>query len=92
MVNVCGIYYKVIEKEDNFTADEYFGSVDHVKSEIIINKNLEPQAKTETVIHEMVHAMLMHIGCEDLKNDEKFVQALANAIYQGFEIKEVKER
>lgn len=86
-VNVCGIKYKVIEREDSFTDNTHFGCVEYSSATITINKNLEEQMKTETIIHEMVHAMLMHIGEEDLKNNEKFVQTLANAIYQGFEIK-----
>jgi hypothetical protein len=35
----------------------------------------------------MVHGMLVHMGYDELSQDEQFVQALGNAICQGFEIK-----
>ena len=38
----------------------------------------------------MTHGILMHLGYDDLSNDEHFVQAIGNAIYQGFTVKENK--
>jgi len=35
----------------------------------------------------MTHGILVHIGRQDLANDETFVQTLGNAIFQGFEVK-----
>ena len=43
--------------------------------------------KNETICHEMIHGILVHLGYNDYSNDEQFVQALANAINQGFIIK-----
>lgn len=88
-VNICGVSHKVIECEDCFNStDAHFGMIDYIKSEIKVNKDLTEQGKKETLCHEMVHGMLIHLGYEEYSQDEQFVQALGNAIYQGFEIKE----
>lgn len=86
-VNICGITYKVIEKEDSFNVDTHFGQIEFAKCEIKINKDLPGQMKKETICHEMVHGMLVHLGYDKESNDEQFVQALGNAIAQGFILK-----
>ena len=45
------------------------------------------EAQEETIVHEMVHGMLVHLGYTEQSEDETFVQGLANAIYQGFDIR-----
>lgn len=85
-VNICGLPYKVIECEDAFDADTHFGQVNYKDMEIRINKDMPREIKDETICHEMVHGILVHLGYSDRCNDEQFVQALGNAIYQGFTI------
>lgn len=88
-VNICGIPHEVIERQDYFTADSvHFGEIDYKACRIIINNSMADEAKKETLIHEMVHGILVHLGYSEQSEDETFVQGLANAIYQGFEIKE----
>lgn len=84
IVNICGIAHKVIEVEDYFDSDIHLGQIDYKRAEIRINKNASPDIKKETICHEMLHGILVHIGRDDLSQDESFVTALANAIYQGF--------
>lgn len=86
-VNICGVMHEVVEKDDNFDCDIHFGMIDHLKAEIAINTKLQGKNRVETICHEMVHGMLVHIGRQDLSSDETFVQALGNAIMQGFDIK-----
>jgi len=86
-VNICGIPHKVVECEDKFDVDAHFGQIDYKACEIRINKDMTEANKKETLCHEMVHGMLTHLGYTNYSNDEVFVQSLANAIYQGFEIK-----
>ena len=86
-VNICGISHKVVEWEDRFDVDVHFGQIDYKACEIRINKDMTDASKKETLCHEMVHGMLTHLGYTNYSNDEVFVQSLANAIYQGFEIK-----
>ena len=62
--------------------------IDYKACRIRINKDMSEEAKEETLIHEMVHGMLVHLGYSEQSEDETFVQGLANAIYQGFDVKE----
>lgn len=91
IVNICGIPHKVIEYEDNFNADCHFGMIDYKECEIRINKDMTCASKGETICHEMLHGILMHLGYDDLSSNEQFVRALGNAIYQSFEIKAESE-
>ena len=91
IVNICGIPHKVIECEDNFNVDTHFGQIDYKACEIRINKDMADEAKKETICHEMVHGILVHLGYTEQSDDETFVQALANAICQGFDIKAESE-
>ena len=87
-VYICGHSYEVVEVEDTFDVDStHFGQIDYKKEVIYINKNMTAEMKEETIIHEMVHGMLFHIGQDEKSQDEQFVQALANAIYMGFKVR-----
>lgn len=88
MINICGIPHKVIEVEDDF--DNYvshFGQVDYKSAVIKICKDMSQEVKQTTLIHEILHAILVHIGEDEKAQDEKFVQTLAIAINGTFEIK-----
>lgn len=92
IVNICGIPHKVVECEDRFDVDTHFGQIDYKTCEIRINKDMTEDSKKETICHEMMHGILIHLGYNEYSHDEQFVQALANAIYQGFEIKTESEK
>lgn len=89
-VNICGIPHEVIECNDNFNLDLHLGEIQYGEGVIRVNKALSGEIKKETICHEMVHGILVHLGYNDQSQDERFVQAVANAIYQGFEIKEME--
>ena len=90
-VSICGVPYKVIEKEDAFNSDAlHFGQIDYKKCEICIAKDGTDEIKKEAICHEIVHGIFVHLGYNDYTNDEQLVQALGNAIYQGFDVKEIK--
>lgn len=85
MIEICGIPYRVVECEDKFDADaKHLGQVDFLKAEIRVNKDMAEAVKVETITHEIMHAILVHIGRSDLSEYETFVQALGNAVYQTF--------
>ena len=86
-VNICGITHEVIECADYFDVDTHFGQIDYKYCEIRVNRDMGDKAKKETICHEMVHGILVHLGYTEQSQDEQFVQALANAIYQGFDIR-----
>lgn len=89
-VNICGLTHEVVEEEDKFNMDCHLGQIEYKDLIIKINKDMPIEAKKETLCHEMVHGIFVHLGYTDMANDEQLVQALGNAIYQGFEIKEQK--
>ena len=88
IVNICGVPHKVVECEDMFDMDCHFGQIDYKDCVIRINKNMSDANKAETICHEMVHGIFAHLGYTEYVENEQFVQALGNAIYQGFEIKD----
>lgn len=87
-MKICGVNYDVIETEDVFDNDAtHFGQIDFRKGKIYINKDMSDDAKVETIVHEVTHAILVYIGRQDLTEEEPFVQALGNAIFQTFDLK-----
>ena len=90
-VNICGITHEVIECEDNFNIDTHFGQIDFCKATIKINKDLDSQVKKESICHEVLHGILVHLEYDDLSSDEKFVNAVSNGICQAFSIIDIEE-
>lgn len=86
-VKICGIPYDIVMCEDNFDIDTHFGQIEYRDSIIKINKDVQEPMQKQTLCHEIVHGILVHIGYSDLSNDETFVQALAMAINQTFDVK-----
>lgn len=89
-VTICGIPYKIIPTEDLFNIDTHFGQINYTKCEIRINKNLKGEALSETLTHEILHGILLHLGYTEQMANEQFVQAVANAINQTFKIKNIE--
>lgn len=87
-VKICGIPHKIILREDSFNVDTHFGQIDYVKCEIKINKDLPKEAMEETLAHEILHGILVHLGYNDEAQNEQFVQAVSNAINQTFVLRE----
>ena len=91
IINICGVPYTITECDDKFNVYTHFGMVDYTGCDIQINKGLTKAGKRETLCHEILHAILIHIGRTDLSDDETFVQSLGNAIFQSF-MPKVEER
>ena len=87
-MKICGVNYEIVETEDMFDSDvTHFGQVDFKRAKIYINKDMSDDVKAETLVHEVTHAMLVYIGRQDLTEEEPFVQALGNAIFQTFKLR-----
>ena len=86
-IKICGVTHAIVETKDKFNMDLHFGQIDYGACEILINKDLTEEGKKETLCHEILHGMLVHLGYNDYAQNEQFVQALGNAIYQSFDIK-----
>lgn len=90
-VNICGIPHQIIEKDYLEGNGFLLGEIEYRSCTISMRKDQTPEMYRQTLIHEMVHGMLVMIGRNDLSEDETFVQTLALAISQTFDLKEEKE-
>jgi hypothetical protein len=81
---ICGIPYTIVLEKDNFDVDLHFGQIDYKTCTIRINNDISEALQIEALCHEMIHAILVHIGKGGMSQDEEFVQSLANAINQSF--------
>lgn len=90
-VDICGIPHKIVEKEYIEGDGCVLGEIEYRSCTISLRKDQTPEMYTQTLIHEIVHGMLVLIGRNDLSNDETFVQSLALAISQTFDLKGEKE-
>lgn len=87
-IKICGIPYEIIEKECIESSNgRCLGLITYDEGTIEIRKGQQPDYYRQTLIHEVVHGMLVMIGRNDLSEDETFVQSLALAISQTFELK-----
>lgn len=86
-VTICGIPHTIKLCDDSFDIDTHFGQINYVKAEIIINSGATPELQMQSLYHEILHGMLVMIGQNDAALDEQFVQALSNAMYQTFELR-----
>lgn len=66
------------------STEKHFGLINYEQCCIYINRAMPDELQKETIFHEFVHGVLLHIGEEDKSLDEKFVQTLSNALYQTF--------
>ena len=88
-VNICGIPHTVNYVDDIFGGNSNLGLIEYAKAQISINKNMTPHMIRESICHEIVHGILVHLGYNELSDDEHFVQAFGNALNQAFEIKNI---
>lgn len=87
-VNICGIPHQIIEKDYIEGNGCVLGEIEYRSCTISMRKDQTPEMYRQTLIHEMVHGMLVMIGRNELSEDETFVQTLALAISQTFDLKE----
>lgn len=88
-INICGVPHNIIYDNviDEGSEGIISGKIIHSKCEIHLRKGLTPEYEKETLVHEMVHGILLHLGKAEMCNDEELVQLLACGIYNHFEIR-----
>ena len=86
-ISICGIPHEIVYANDVFNTDTHYGQIDYGKAVIKISKDVSKEQQGEALCHEILHGILVHIGKDELSQDESFVQCLSNAIYQSFEPK-----
>lgn len=67
-IEILNRTYKV--KEEDLTESNYVGVSKLNKGVIKIEKSLDNQEKANTLLHELIHTMLMGMGYEIRKKDE----------------------
>ena len=83
-IKILGCDY-VVTEEDRISRDSYtYGEVDHVEQVIRISKELKPQRKAETLLHEVVHTILFELRESELHDNERFVSSMAATLLQVF--------
>ena len=86
-ISICGIPHEVVYANDVFDNDTHYGQIDYGKAVIKVSKDVSKEQQDEALCHEILHGILVHIGKNELSQDESFIQCLSNAIYQSFEPK-----
>lgn len=85
-VKISGIDYQVEIAEHriaNDDGDKLLGQIDYGGSTIYINEDQNEQLKGATLLHEIVHGILYHMGSKQNDN-EKFVEGLSSGLHQVF--------
>jgi hypothetical protein len=77
---VGGIDYTVEIVPDYHTKDGYYGRVFYATAEIKISDKMQRDRTNETLVHELVHAMLFEAGYDD--HEEEFVRRFATVLHQ----------
>ncbi len=92
-INIGGVKYAVYLKKNLIEPDSHqhvWGYTDYEKSAIYIENKLSEQHIKQTLIHELVHAMLWETGAVDSYNDEKIVNPLGNMLYAVLHLNNLK--
>lgn len=92
-VDICGIPHEIIYKDDNFTAGgDALGEIHYKDAKIYIASGQSKEMEKQTLCHEIVHGILMHIGEPGMSEDEGFVTKLGMAVAISFDpvVKTVK--
>lgn len=88
-VKILGVDYAVEEVD---CVDKYSpkrGEVDNLKCVIKIDKTMPPDAKDQTLMHEIMHAIFDRLGYFELCDDEEKVQGIGMAVHQLFSTQNV---
>ncbi len=66
-LNVCGLVFHAFEGRaaERDTLGTAYGYCDHERQEIWIREGLSTSMFNDTLMHELLHGLLQHSGCED---------------------------
>ena len=76
-VTICGHEYRIVE----IMQEEAQASVRYTACEIAIEPRQADSQKEESLIHEVIHAILFH-HTGNVEHDEVAVQAIASGLFQ----------
>jgi len=84
-VKISGIDYhvEIAEQRNTHEGNVLQGEIVYGDATIYINEQQNEQMKEATLLHEIVHGILYHMGSE-LNDNEKFVEGFSSGLHQVF--------
>jgi Zn-dependent peptidase ImmA (M78 family) len=83
-VKISGIDYDIkIAEPKSVENGVLMGEITYHEATIYINEEQNDQLKVATLLHEIVHGILYHMGSE-MNDNEKFVEGFASGLHQVF--------
>ena len=58
------------------------GRIGYSKTKIQLDADMSAQATVQALLHEVIHAITMHMGKPKESRDESFIDAMAHGFYQ----------
>jgi Zn-dependent peptidase ImmA (M78 family) len=80
-IDILGLTYTVEEVPVVDKDEHKAGQIEYAKQRILIDADLRPDRKIQTLLHEILHGVLEQLGEDGLNEDEGKVQALAMGLY-----------
>jgi len=81
VIGILGVDYTVQEvaciSKDTFL----YGEIDFVNQIIKIDKSLTSNKKEQTLLHEILHAILEELGLQEINQNEEAVQSISAVLY-----------
>ena len=74
-----------VEQGEHRAADNggnLYGEIVYENNKIFLYEKLDQSEKEVTLLHEIIHGLLYFMGKDDLRNDEAFVTAFSENLYQ----------
>lgn len=82
-INVMGVIYRIRLRRNPLVDGEYaWGFTNYQSALVVLRRGMNPQKMTQTLIHELTHAMIHEMGDDKRCNDETLVNPLGNVLYQ----------
>ena len=83
-LNILGVEYALREVDCVSKYEPVRGQINHMSSEILLDRNLTDKMKTVTLLHEILHAICDLLGYDELGEDEAKISGLSTALHQVF--------
>lgn len=82
-INVMGINYQIkFEPSPVDNGQTVWGYTDYGNALIVLQSGMNEQKISQTLIHELTHAMFHEMGNDTLATDEVIVGSFGNVLYQ----------
>ncbi|MFL1672165.1 ImmA/IrrE family metallo-endopeptidase [Paenibacillus dendritiformis] len=79
-IKVAGTNYEIVREKLLAAGSGVYGEANFVTQQIRIDSDLTPERASQTLIHELLHAVFYESGYKD--HDEEMVVRLSNVLYQ----------